>query len=802
MPLWHILIRSAVHSFPAGRFSVRPRCQLQWHSWHNVRPQKRSYTNALAERQHDDKESWVPAQAASSQELDSKSLGDSSYLDFVLEGYEQPSPGHPSRKDARRARGTANVRQRSALTHGERARLKARRVAAAATGARRLPMAHKHIKSDLRTSAVFSSVWNVRYARVTRRYDQGLPEYYLEPAAAIPFSYDAFRRIEAVLDRMESAPNGSVISVKGVAYEHYKLEREVWSEVALWLLCYDKVKLMDFLLATHAPLYPPINWVEECLQMLVRHYTVLDIIEETRVKRFRQLIQLFLVLLDRETKEQYVFSGGFVRQLLPYCTDEQVNEIWASIKLEKVKVHSNTILHFAHYFGKHDQFERSLDALLAAKDAGARLDSIAFRSGCSTLLRKSSADPGGFRVCLRLVEHLVSLGVYLDTRLYNIIMLNAVEAGDLETLNNIYRSMLEQDVKPDTYTCAIRLKACKLRIDDAGMLKEIVQDTIQYANVRTEVLVCGEILHCLALHHSKHNPETAFSTLAAAYMQFFDPSPLERLGLTLPLAPPIPRHESSTQRMQPSRHVLLYMISAYLDHNASSTEAADLYTRYRQLVESGDETIANSATTSHLSNVFLHRFTRSKTTLLQAAQVVKDMQKPLPASANITQAEPDTYTWSIFLHGFSARGETKLAEQVLAYMRSKGLEPNYVTWTSLVGGYARDQDAEGLVDVVRRVERSGFAWDEWMRRGVSRFRDKQRLRHLLERQRFEQNMDFTRDIKGRLGERLSGADDDAVADRMGSSVRRVERGRAMRAKEGFADSSAELAELAGGVVTT
>ncbi|KAK4951366.1 hypothetical protein LTR10_010339 [Elasticomyces elasticus] len=814
MPLCSTLIRSALHSWSARRLTYNNATsnlrRSQWHINHSL---QRTYTTVLAEPRQDEKPA---AQAA-----------DAAYLDFLYgEDANVSSPeiekSAPSgvgvrkqqharimqpifagQKGQRTKRPTKPVvrarmsplpstrrwergRPYAQMSPKMRALAKAR--SKAAQHSKHLGPKKNSIRSDLRSSAVFSSSWNIKYTGLARRYDRALSEHYLEPPTAVALPIDAFERIEEIMDYMKTMRHGSVFNLKALAQRYGKIEREVWSETALWLICYDKIGLMDFLLATHTALYPPINWVEDCLQVLARHFSISG---ETRSIRFSQLIQTFLILLDRETRERFVFHSSFA------------DEIWANIKLGKVKVHSNTILHFARYFVDNDQLERSLDALLEAHKAGAPTSSVAFRSACSTLLRRSSSHPGGFRLCLRLVEHLGNLGVLLDTRMYNIVLLNAVEAGDLETANSLYGTMLGQGLSPDKYTCAIRLKACKQDIDNAALLRDVIQDAIQYGEVRTNEIVSSEVLHCLALHHVKHNPQTAFATLAAAYIQFFEPASLERLGLRFPSQQQ--PADVGIQRMQPPKHAITYLLSVYLDHNASSDEAIDLYARWRTLVEAGDPVLAGCATTPHLCNIFLQRFTRIKRTLLNAAQVVKDMQKPLPASAGIEQAQPTLHTWSIFMHGFAQRGETKLAQQVLGYMRSKGMEPDHVAWSTLINAYGTGQDGEGLLDVIRRAEASGDVWSEWSQKGVRRFEDKARLRQLLEQQGFERRMDFTRDIKEKVFEKVSGeADEESTDERI--AMQRFQDGEvegvahrrsSKRPRDGFADSSAELAEMAG-----
>ncbi|TKA23451.1 hypothetical protein B0A50_07478 [Salinomyces thailandicus] len=527
--------------------------------------------------------------------------------------------------------------------------------------------------------------------------------------------------------------------------------RSVWRELALWLLYHERDAVDDFLLSTNSPLYPPINWVEDCLILLARQYSLLD--DGTQRSRLQKLAATFLELVPRETNEQWVFNQAFVRHILPVCSESQIDHIYRLIKIDKIKLTPYTLLHVANAFAKRNKLEQALSSLLEAKDCGANVNTVGFRSICATILRRSNQQ-GGLRVCLRLIENLVSMGVRLNRTLCNIVMLNAVEAGDLDTADAVHRSALEQNFELNAHTCAIRLKACKMDIHNSARLKLAIEEAIANGDIRTNAVIAGELLHCLTLQSfvDREGWEMAFKKVATACVELFDTGPMERLGLDMPEVPP---NTSSTPRLTPSRHVFMYLLITYLRRGTTVEQATQLYNRWRELVEAGDKSLADCATTAHVSNVFLRRFVRSRDSLLQAAKVVKDMQKPLPRSARANQAPPDVYTWSIFLHGFASNGHTRLAEQVLRYMRSKGMEPNEVTWTSLVGGYAREQDSNGLLESMKRMQDSGIALSEWTRRGLGRFKDRGRLRGILEQQRLQQSLDFSGDLKSGLAQRLS-----------------------------------------------
>ncbi|KAK1041365.1 hypothetical protein LTR33_015705, partial [Friedmanniomyces endolithicus] len=121
--------------------------------------------------------------------------------------------------------------------------------------------------------------------------------------------------------------------------------------------------------------------------------------------------------------------------------------------------------------------------------------------------------------------------------------------------------------------------------------------------------------------------------------------------------------------------------------------------------------------------------------------------------------------------------------------------------------YAADGDAEGLVDVIRRAEAGGEVWNYWAHRRIKHFKDKARLRRLLNEQKFEQQMDFSQDIKDGLSERLMEAataegepmDEAAGAEKGGGAQVGKRKTRPPSDVEGFADSSSELAEMAGSV---
>lgn len=646
----------------------------------------------------------------------------------TLKGKTQQTPGRPNRL---KARWDAHVR-----SSGIRSRVTS-------------------LKTTQRPSANFSSSWNTNFSEIAKQYDRQAGDGYLKPIQPLSLDPQAEEWSKLLLEQM----NGEVgtIHIESFARQYEKIGREVWSQVALWLLTNKKDRVLDFLLATHTePFYPPINFVEDCLQHLAEYC---DHLNTSEAKDYSaRLINAFCILADRQSTERLQIRSSFVRLLLPHSTHEQVSKLYGACKVCQVKLHPYTLHHISAYFAKSGHLEQAIDALLEARAAGADMTSVSFRSNCSTLLRQSIQHPGGMRMCLRLIDNLVKVGVTLTNQLCNIIMLNAVEARDLNTVFSVYHSLREQGLKPDSYTFAILLKACKVDIDNAEALKKTIEDAIASGTVRDNVVVSTSILDCLAVHHAKHNPRTAYSTVINAYTELFDSTPLKKLGLEIPESPsfdsPEPIQTTKPQLMQPSPHAINIVLATYLQHGPPNRDARQIYNNWRALVKIGVEPLASLATTTHTSLVFLLDFIKSKRTLINATQIVKDMQTMLPPSANVLQHAPDVQVWSVFLHGFTKHGQLKLAEQVLEYMRSKGIEPNEITWNTLLAGYADEQDMDGLLGTLRRLDQSGVAYDRFTYSGLRRFRNKQKLRDLLAQAQFAKNMDFTADLKQGLQQRM------------------------------------------------
>lgn len=594
-------------------------------------------------------------------------------------------------------------------SHSKKAHLRA-----TAAGLRRLSAAAIHRKKTLGSQGT----WLDNVTTLYRFFQPGKRAYNEEGNGKVkvplpvlpPSTFDDVEQIYAALDE------GADISR---LFTNYAIRCR---PVTLWFLHYDPATALDVVLASGRGLY--FLQVRMALQCLVAQYQRRD----DRATNLKRLVEA-LPTCERthsSFKGLTCFNGTFYNFILDYLNDEAISRLYENLKRNgRTRKSSSTWLHFTSSFLDRHMVENALGALLHAKNAHTDIDSAFFSRLCSRLLRTANKMPGGLRTCIRIIDKLVGIGVTLNNHLTNIIMLNAVEAGDLKTAMEIYHSIRDHGLRPDDYTFAILLKACKSSIDDAELLNETIREALGGIDVLKAPVVATEILHCLALHHTKHHPGNTFEIVADAYAQLFTLEAPRLVGL-LPSKLSHLENQDGLHRLHPRSRDIYILLATFLEQSFKKTgtvdQAYEIWQRFKNAIEAGREPFASMAKSDHVFNAFLCTFVETKRGLLHAAEVVKYMQAPDEADAKPHRTRPTVQTWSIFVHGFTRHGQMHLAEQLLTYMRGKGIRPNDVTWNTLLGGYANEQDLEGVIDTIRRLETAGHVWDEWTLGNLRRYR--------------------------------------------------------------------------------
>lgn len=590
-----------------------------------------------------------------------------------------------------------------------------------------------------------SPLWQRNMHKLLQYYDRRKTDTYLQVREPIPVnSYWANKALARMA--ADEDPKPVFMRGDGIVYTYR------WEQAALWLMHHDPNKALAFLRATIDLPSLTMSHYQVMVKYLIDHYFHhgSDIEASTGEDPAEQLLALLPYVRLRGGKKY----DTVIWRLLSMCRPDAALRLYLIARDSGILLTYLTWLHFATSLAKMGKFELALEAIFSASSRGAQINHMPFASNCATLLRKAVRERDGLRICLRLIDHLTKLGLEASVNVWNILILNAAEAGDTSTALSIYRSMEEHGLEKDKYTFAAVLKACKSSIDDAELLNNTIREAIDASRVMGHPYVATEILHCLKLHHSRKEPTRAFEIIADAYAELFNLPVLQKLGILTSRTQTDPEN-----KLEVNPAAFGIMFTAYLEHvlvnKLPRQSVENVYTRFRELVLAGEEPYASLAQHSWIHDNFLQYFTRSEKGLTMAAQLIKDLQASLPEVYKHPLPKPSALTWTLFLYGFIQHGKMELAEKILDHMHKLGLEPLRGTHNNMILGYAKLQDLDGTVDAIRRLEAAGHVWDDYTFRAVKRLRDQEKMQAMYMQLNPALETDFTRDIKDGLGARLA-----------------------------------------------
>jgi len=87
---------------------------------------------------------------------------------------------------------------------------------------------------------------------------------------------------------------------------------------------------------------------------------------------------------------------------------------------------------------------------------------------------------------------------------------------------------------------------------------------------------------------------------------------------------------------------------------------------------------------------------------------VSPVQPSLSSIQRPSMAPPTVHTWTALLSAFMTQKQPRAAEKILKMMTSRGVQPNRVTWNTLILGYAQMEDIAGTGDSIARAQRTGW----------------------------------------------------------------------------------------------
>jgi pentatricopeptide repeat protein len=421
-----------------------------------------------------------------------------------------------------------------------------------------------------------------------------------------------------------------------------------------------------------------------------------------------------------------------------------------SLRNAQSYISENTRLHLIKRLITFDKLDLALEELGKVTPRES-IFTEELQSVCVRLLRQPKDHDKLYNLRSNMLAHMLQFGIQPNRQMHNVILLNAMEAGDRVTAWRSYEITREHGLRPDIVTYAILLKGAQhgdSRSTISAIFRNAEQDGL-LPNRRFSF----EYMYALFLAEQNVERYEPYTALLPIYSEVFDTSPLEDLGFAVPTKEM--GNDEAILVDQTATAALGLMVLAWLRQHSHDGDILSAFLRYEELVKSKHPQIKELAKTTYAANAFIHAFGANRATVGLCTSVVKHMNsyaKPAaPAGPNDTVlysppdtdpvviAKPDIITWSILLFAFARNGQMRAAERVLSLMKGHNIQPGLVTFNSLASGYAHSQDIAGMVRTLQRMDSQDIGLDDYSMKALAKFMDKEELMRAI-RQAKEQKL--------------------------------------------------------------
>ena len=531
-------------------------------------------------------------------------------------------------------------------------------------------------------------------------------------------------------------------------------KEQYWAHILVYLLDKSPQRALPFMQAlTHQPCVKSLDMriVADAFEHFTRIYLNKGVLSPVQmnelqhskpefVPTFYHAFKQHLALHNRICSQDLLFS------LTKLASVEEIRRVFDLFQESNTYMGYDVLLHYAATFAKAGDFKRGLTCLkVIAEGADNRktkeelVNQQRFKWTCALILHRSMLNKESYHDTTGIVAAFVELGVVLDTLLYNVIMHNAMEAGDYSTAFKVYNTLDENGLKPDKFTFSTLLHGCSAA-PDPFQFQDFADYSAETAKEMRDPWLAADYLYFqyVCVHRKSRNAEELAHLsegIMETYLQFFSARPLEPFwsaNSTLAQQNRLTTQDGILREsvfMDPPPMALNIMLQLKIVKASSSidtTRVWTLYQRFKSLVSSNhDRHLSKLAQDPIIWNAFLLSFCRAKK-FEYASNVVSDMPE--------YGVQPNVYTWNIFLQGFFKDRQLQAAERVYEIMRARGIEPDQFTYEVLLRGYARAQHVRKIGEVMEHFD-DDKQEDPKLLRALARIHDQKRVLLELEKAR-------------------------------------------------------------------
>ncbi|KAF1975927.1 hypothetical protein BU23DRAFT_529053 [Bimuria novae-zelandiae CBS 107.79] len=487
-----------------------------------------------------------------------------------------------------------------------------------------------------------------------------------------------------------------------------------WPHLLIYLLDKFPHRALPFLQAlTHKPCVESLDVtiIADAFEHLARTYMDKSLRNVSQRYQLQQNEPAFVPTFYHVFREHLSPHTQICSQDLLLCVArlaniEEFERLFDLFRESHACIGKNVLLHYVNIFAKAGDFRQALVCLkMAAGRAKFRPNFIngdKFRWSSALVLHRSMVNRENYHETTGIVATLVDLGLKLDILLYNVIIHNAMKAGDHLTAFKVFNALDANGLKPDVITLSTLLHGCTVMSDSAKH-------------------------HDFADYCAESAIEMKDAWLAADYLYY----QYVRLQFTSPRVNPLSSEDgilSESAFMDPPPMAVYIMLQLEILKAASVSPERlwSLYEKFTELVHTQhDLVLSKLARDPIIWNAFLLAFCRARN-FEHASQVVQKMSSYGPS--------PNVYTWNIFMQGFFKTEQIQAAERVYEIMRARGIAPDQFTYEVLLRGYARAQHVSKIGEVIEHVSQEKQD-DPKLLADLARVHDQRRVLYELEKAR-------------------------------------------------------------------
>ena len=385
----------------------------------------------------------------------------------------------------------------------------------------------------------------------------------------------------------------------------------------------------------------PLNALRIAKDICTNHYLdvpsyvlsdVFDHVVSTEIENVPEPTRLTVdLLLDSVSLYLKRYAGGRPAYLLhqrpvcilfKHCDAVQLDRFAQALHESQCVVETDTQLHMITRYVQLDRLGQALEILWTVPTNHLQLDAV--QSVCCLILRAPWEVDDLYGLRCRILSYMLEHGISPNKYLRNVVLLNAMEAGDRAIAWQSYAVTKRNGLLPDPYTYSILLQGVQ-HGDDLSTINSIYQESKDDGNLMASPFLAEHMMWAIySFYHRIKKP--AFKAMLSFYTEVFDVTPLYELGLLV--------RESQLQSrdrifMQPTSFALAWLLIAWIQENSrDQARLREVYDRYIEHTTNGNPRIAPLASQTFVSAFFIFGFGNSRSSLQMCTTVAQNLLRP------------------------------------------------------------------------------------------------------------------------------------------------------------------------------